>query len=105
VKKTGKVTKRDARVSELKASLSQYLARVKSGEEVVITERGKPVAKLVPIEPAPSGEVERLRELERRGLVTIGTGQVPQRLWDLPMPDDPGNAVREALVEEREEGR
>ncbi len=41
--------KKVAKVSELKASLSKYLARVKAGEEVIVTERGKPVAKLVPI--------------------------------------------------------
>ena len=33
-----------AKVSELRASMSKYLARVKEGEEVVITQRGKPVA-------------------------------------------------------------
>ncbi len=32
--------KKVAKVSELKASLSKYLARVKAGEEVVVTERG-----------------------------------------------------------------
>ena len=37
-----------AKVSELKAGLSKYLARVKRGEQVVITERGRPIAKLVP---------------------------------------------------------
>lgn len=32
-----------ASVSELKASLSEYLARVKKGEEVVVTDRDRPV--------------------------------------------------------------
>ncbi|MBI2467866.1 MAG: type II toxin-antitoxin system prevent-host-death family antitoxin, partial [Candidatus Rokubacteria bacterium] len=34
-------------MAELKAHLSRYLDQVKSGQEVVITERGRPVAKLV----------------------------------------------------------
>ena len=108
MKKTKKVTKRPpraAKVSELKASLSRYLARVKSGEEVVITERGRPVAKLVPLEPARGAEAERLHDLERRGLVTVGSGRVSDRLWELPMAEDPTGSVRQALLEERETGR
>ena len=38
-----------AAVSELKARLSKYLDRVKAGEEVLITDRGNPVARLTPI--------------------------------------------------------
>ena len=36
-------------VRELKARLSEYLALVKAGEEVVVTERGKAVARLAPL--------------------------------------------------------
>ncbi|MFA5913555.1 MAG: type II toxin-antitoxin system prevent-host-death family antitoxin [Burkholderiales bacterium] len=38
-------------VAEAKAHLSEYLARVESGEELVITRRGHPVAQLSPIRP------------------------------------------------------
>ena len=38
-----------ATVSKLKASLSEYLRRVKAGEEVLVSERGRPIAKLVPV--------------------------------------------------------
>lgn len=41
-----------AAVSELKARLSKYLNRVKAGEEVLITDRGNPVARLLPISRA-----------------------------------------------------
>jgi prevent-host-death family protein len=37
-------------VRELKARLSEHLARVRAGETVVVTDRGKPIAKLVPVE-------------------------------------------------------
>jgi prevent-host-death family protein len=89
-----------AGVAELKAKLSEYLARVRAGEEVVITDHGKPVAKLVPT----MGADERLVELERQGLVRIGTGKLPEGFWDAPRPDLGGSAV-EALIEERREGR
>ena len=94
-----------AKVSEVKASLSKYLARVKNGDEVVITERGKPVAKLVRIPRDQDPEMERMRELERRGLATLGTGKIPDDFWDLPRAEDPNDLVLKALLEDRELGR
>jgi prevent-host-death family protein len=38
-------------IAALKARLSRYLEQVKGGHEVVITDRGLPVAKLVPVRP------------------------------------------------------
>ena len=92
-----------AKVSELKAGLSAYLARVKAGEEVVVTDRGTPVAKLVPIPRTADHEMERLRDMERRGLIKLGTGKLPPGFWDMPRPEDPGDGVLKALLEEREE--
>ncbi len=40
---------KSASVSKLKATLSACLAWVKAGEEVMITERGKPIAKIIPL--------------------------------------------------------
>ncbi|HET7768271.1 MAG TPA: type II toxin-antitoxin system prevent-host-death family antitoxin [Chloroflexota bacterium] len=37
-------------VRELKAKLSEHLDRVKAGATFTVTERGKPIARLVPIE-------------------------------------------------------
>lgn len=42
-------------VRELKSRLSEYLRRVASGEEVLVTSRGKTVARLLP----PSGKARR----------------------------------------------
>ncbi|MBU2785569.1 MAG: type II toxin-antitoxin system Phd/YefM family antitoxin [Acidithiobacillus ferriphilus] len=45
-------------LAEAKAHLSQVLDRVEAGEELVITRRGKPVARVVPVRqpvvPLPS---------------------------------------------------
>jgi prevent-host-death family protein len=64
-----------ASVAKLKASLSEYLRQVKAGEEVLVTERGKPVAKLTPTD---SSEVlpEYLREIEKHGFVKRGIGNL-----------------------------
>jgi prevent-host-death family protein len=43
-------------VHEAKAHLSEYLAAVERGEDVVIARRNKPVARLVPVEPEQPGK-------------------------------------------------
>ena len=48
----------DVAVSELRAHLSAWLERVRNGDEVVITERGIPVARLLGVESAST--LERL---------------------------------------------
>lgn len=37
----------DVGVRELKAKLSEYLGRAEAGEQIVVTDRGRPVARLV----------------------------------------------------------
>ena len=93
-----------ATVSKLKASLSEYLRRVKAGEEVVVSERGRPIAKLVPV---TGGEAlpDHLAEMARQGLVRVGSRRLTRAFWSLPRPRDPKATVRKALLEEREQGR
>jgi len=94
------------KVSELKAGLSKYLAKVKRGEQVVITERGRTIAKIIPIPPAEDDEMERLRELERRGIVSIPEHPgVPEEYWSLPLPKDPHGLVLKGFLRDREEDR
>ena len=42
---------RSAGVREARQDLTSLLAEVRKGREVVITERGRPVARLVPVRP------------------------------------------------------
>ena len=56
-------------VRELHDRLSEYLERVEGGSEIVVTRRGRPVARL-------SGLGERpLEALARRGLVRLPQGE------------------------------
>lgn len=48
-------------VRELKAKLSEYLARAADGEEIEVTDRGRPIARLVPL-PSPSGLARGIEE-------------------------------------------
>ena len=92
-----------ATVSKLKASLSEYLRRVKAGEEVLVTERGRPIAKLT---PSVSSDTlpKHLVEMEKQGLLKRGSGKLPKGFWDLPRPKDPQGLVVKAVLREREEG-
>ncbi len=91
-----------AAVAELKAKLSRYLRRVKAGEEILVTERNVPVARIVPV-TAPGGE-KVLHDLEREGFVRRGSGKIPKDFWRMPRPRDPKAAIRKAVAEERDEG-
>ena len=54
---------------EAKARLSEVLRLVHSGTPVTVTRRGEPIAEIRPIEKTPLTLVERLDELERRGVL------------------------------------
>jgi prevent-host-death family protein len=52
---------------ELKNRLGRYMSRVKRGESILVTDRGKPVAKLIPAAPvatAPPSVDDLLQRLE-----------------------------------------
>ena len=89
-----------ATVSKLKASLSEYLRRVKAGEEVLVSERGRSIAKLVPVTGADALP-DHLAEMARQGLVRVGSRRLSRAFWSLPRPRDPKASVRRALLEER----
>jgi prevent-host-death family protein len=91
-------------VAELKAKLSRYLERVKGGQEVLITERGLPVAMLVPLH-AVEQRASRRHRLARAGLLHLGTGRVRTALLRPPRGPRVGGSVLKALLAEREEGR
>lgn len=94
-----------AAVSDVKSRLSRYLSRVKAGEEIIVTERGTPVARIVPVVDRLTGEPKRLASLERSGLVRLGGGRIPKSFWTAARPADPKNRVRAALAAERSAGR
>jgi len=84
-------------VRELKGRLSYYLQQVKAGQSLVITERGRPVGQIVPLE----------QPLERRLEAMVQAGWV---MWSgkrlEPMPPVAQargeHTVADLLVEDRE---
>ena len=70
-----------AKVSELKARLSSYLADVRSGATVVVCDRNTPIARLVPSDETPDvhireptrplAELRRLRGVRPHGPIDV----------------------------------
>ena len=90
-------------VGRLKARLSEYLRRAKAGEGVVVTDRGRPVARLMGLEGA--GALEgRVAELVRSGLAQRPTQPLDPGFLERPRPADPDSRSLEAVLEERAEG-
>jgi prevent-host-death family protein len=94
----------NAKVSELRNGLSDYLARVRRGETVIVFDRDTPIAR---IEPIAVGDAlpEWLREAERRGIVRPPRVRRPAKI-PIPPPKQrkPARAL-EALLDERRTGR
>jgi len=53
-------------IRDFKARLSEYMRRVKNGQSIVITEHGKPVGRILPMETSLE---ERIEALQKAGLV------------------------------------
>ena len=93
-------------VRELKNRLSHYLHTVRQGGSVVVTVRGKPVARLVPMsppgrKPLPPELEERMWELAAEGLLTWSgePSQVPEE--PVAVNKGPG-LLSDLVVEDRE---
>jgi prevent-host-death family protein len=91
-------------VSDLKAHLSAHLGRVKRGEEILVTERGRPIARLVPATGA-EGMDERMKRLVAAGAVRPPVRALSSELLKPSPVKDPRGLVLAALLEERRSGR
>ena len=60
-------------VRELKAHLSEYLGRVRAGERITVTDRGRAIATISPIDQPPTPEW--LRRLVAEGVVRWSGGK------------------------------
>ncbi len=83
-------------VRELKANLSRYLARVKSGERIMVTHRKKEVAIIVP--SGQQTDEEMALQLIQRGIAHWSGGKpkgMPSRITSR------GKKVSDAVVEGR----
>jgi prevent-host-death family protein len=88
---------------ELKNRLGRYLGRVRKGETFVVTDRGKPVARLLPAateEERPNTVEDVLRRLEAEGHVRRAKGSFKGRTFK-PIVTR-GKPVSRMIIEDRE---
>ena len=80
-------------IRELRADLSRWVRRVREGEEVIVTDHGKAVARLVPVD----GE-RKIDRLIREGLVIPAPR--PRR-GPLPKPIEGAGPLSDIVLDDR----
>lgn len=91
------------KIAELKNRLSNYLNDVKEGEEILIKDRDRPIARIVPIKvDSPD---EEMMSLAAQGKIRLGSGAVEEDFWKMPAPQIPAEVLRRVLEEERDDAR
>jgi prevent-host-death family protein len=88
-------------VTRLKACLSEQLRRVQAGEELTVTDRGRPIARIVPF-PAGISPNDDLAVLVERGLARLPLHELPRSFFDERTVADDEARLRAAVLEERE---
>jgi prevent-host-death family protein len=86
-------------IRKLKAHLSRYIDAVQRGDEVVITKRGRPVARLVAEPGRRTGLREELASLAAEGLVSLP--ERPLRPKRRPLARVTGQPISEIVLEDR----
>ena len=88
-----------AGIKELKNNLSRYLSKVKNGENILITERGRAIARIIREDPKEIYLREVLSPLIVKGLVKLPSQKIIREISSpLKLP---GKPVSEMVIEDR----
>lgn len=68
---------RSTNIADLRNHLTQYLQEVRAGEEIVVRDRRRPIAKIVPFTVDDADD----EELVAAGLMRKGSGVIPPAFW------------------------
>ncbi len=93
-----------APIAEFKSRLSAYLDAVKAGEEVIVTERGRPVAQVTAVRGSRLDSARR-DELIRSGQLKPPLHPLPKDFLTRELPSDAEGHVMTSLLDERNDGR
>ena len=86
-------------IKDVKNNLSRLLARVKAGEEILITERGRPVARIVKEDQGDKSIRTALRPLVRKGLIVLPSRSILKA--SISAEEVPGKSVSDMVIEDR----
>lgn len=70
---------RSTNIADLRNRLTQYLKEVRAGEEIVVRDRQRPIAKIVPF--TVNEDEEDNADLVAAGVIRKGTGKLPRSFW------------------------
>ena len=70
---------RSANIADLRNRLTQYLREVRAGEEIVVRDRQRPIAKIVPFTVDDDDADDAA--LVAGGLMRKGSGTLPPSFW------------------------
>ena len=87
-------------IADLKNNLSAHLARVREGEEILVTDRRTPIAKIVPLTEADLLPEEAA--LAAEGKIRLPRRSLPASFWKTPSPRVPADRALELLREDRD---
>jgi len=88
-------------IREARLNFSRLVKLVQGGAQIVITDRGRAVGKLVPIDPGESRLEQRLEQLRRQGIVAPKPA-----LARIPVPlKHGGDAAQRLLRDDRDRGQ
>ncbi len=88
-----------AGIKEIKNNLSRFLAQVKSGDEVLITERGKPIARISKENQGENDLRRALHPLIQQGFLVMPSRNIVRE--PQPRITTPGKPVSEMIAEDR----
>jgi len=89
-------------IADLKNNLSAHLERVRRGEELLVKDRNRPIARLVPLAAGEDLDSEEM-ELAAAGLIRLPTKSLPDSFWKMPAPHVSFNAAVSAITSDRDE--
>lgn len=92
---------RSANIADLRNRLTQYLQEVRAGEEIVVRDRQRPIAKIVPF--TVDDEDADDAALVAAGLMRKGTGKLPASFWRTRGPRVPLKVAVGAVSADRDE--
>ena len=94
-----------ANIAQLKNGLSAYLAEVKRGGEVLVSERNVPFAKIVPFSYDEDDYDAHERELIVKGILIPAKDPtpLPDSFWEEERPNVPLETILRIIREERDE--
>ena len=87
-------------IEELKNHLTRYLRRTQQGEELVVTERGTPIALIRSVDPVENGQHNKVKlaTLAAQGLVVLPSQKPLKKIRRVKIT---GRPLSKKIVDER----